>query len=294
MKALLVVNGFLQQQKFQEIYEWLCGAGKKQGVFFQICTNEQLLVSIQKGILERKRELEEYAFVLFWDKDILLAKALESMGMPVFNNSFSIEACDNKALTHFYLSQHKIPMPDTIITPMTYENIGYGSMKFLDHVVDKLGLPLVVKESFGSFGQQVYLCRNREELEKRVKELQGRSFLFQRFVETSAGRDVRLQVVGKRVVAAMERRAKDGDFRANITNGGTMKQYVPTKEQEELVVKCCEILQADFAGVDLLFGENGESYVCEVNSNAHFKNIYDCTNVNTADSIVSCILEKIK
>ena len=54
-----------------------------------------------------------------------------------------------------------------------------------------------------------------------------------------------------------------------------MKGYTPTKEQEKLAIKTCQVLGLDFAGVDILFGENDEPIVCEVNSNAHFKNITD-------------------
>ena len=95
-----------------------------------------------------------------------------------------------------------------------------------------------------------------------------------------------------RVVTAMER-INENDFRANITNGGRMKKYAPTKEQREMVLLVCRELHLDFAGVDILFGKEGEPILCEVNSNAHFKNIYDCTGVNVADHIIQYIKEKI-
>ena len=120
--------------------------------------------------------------------------------------------------------------------------------------------------------------------------MQGVPFIFQRFIEEADGRDVRLQVVGDQVVAAMERKAKPGDFRANITNGGSMRPYVPSKEEQNIAVQCCKILQVEFAGVDLLFDKDGKYLVCEVNSNAHFKNIYDCTGVNTANYIMERIV----
>lgn len=114
----------------------------------------------------------------------------------------------------------------------------------------------------------------------------------QEYIESSKGQDVRIHVVGNEIVTAMKRVNKN-DFRANITNGGSMEKYQPTKEQCEMALKVCEKLGLDFAGVDIMFGKNGEPVLCEVNSNAHFKNIYDCTGVNVAEKIIDYILKKI-
>lgn len=294
MKAWLVVNAFLQREKFDEIHQWLCEAGRQRKVDISIRTNEELLAMCADGGLILLPELEKVDFVLFWDKDILLAKTLEQLGVKVFNTSHAIQVCDDKTLTHFYLAKEKIPMPKTIFAPMTYANIGYTNVSFLTTVIEQLGLPIVIKESFGSFGQQVYLAKTQEEIISIITKLEGISLLFQEYIEASAGCDVRLQVVGEQVVAAMERKAKQGDFRANVTNGGSMKKYKPTKKEEQLAIRCCKILGVDFAGVDLLFDENGEPLVCEVNSNAHFKNIFECTGINTADYIIDYIIEQVQ
>jgi glutathione synthase/RimK-type ligase-like ATP-grasp enzyme len=91
----------------------------------------------------------------------------------------------------------------------------------------------------------------------------------------------------------MYRYSENGDFRANVSNGGKMKYYEPTKEQIDLAILSCKTLGLDFGGVDILFGENQEPIVCEVNSNAHFKNIFDCTGVNVADTIMEYIIKRI-
>ena len=290
-----MINGFLHSSKFNEIHKWLLDAAKKHHIELEIKSNDTVLISLSENInfIEQIPVNRRPEFVLFWDKDIRLAQALEKMGLQVFNSSESIARCDDKSLTHLLLSKEHIPMPETIIAPMTYPNIGYTDVSFIETVENRLQYPIVIKECFGSFGQQVYLAHNRNELEEQVRKLQGKPFLFQKFISYSTGRDVRLQVVGDQVVASMYRYASDGDFRANITNGGSMKPYEPTEEEKELAVRCCKILGLDFAGVDLLFGENETMLVCEVNSNAHFKNIYDCTGVNTADYIIEHIIEHI-
>lgn len=295
MKGWLVTNAFLHTHKFTEIHLWLTEAAKKLGVDLIVKTNAEILVQLDQDFTgtKSKKSAEKPDFVLFWDKDTRLAQYLEMKGLPVFNSSKGIALCDDKSQTHLYLQGAGIPMPKTIIAPMTFSNIGYNNLDFLDQVEKDLNWPIIIKECFGSFGQQVYLAHNRQELKDTVMNIGAKPMLFQEFIHSSKGKDLRLQVVGSQVVAAMYRYSDNGDFRANITGGGKMKPYEPTQKQIDLAVESCKILGLDFAGVDILFGKDNEPIVCEVNSNAHFKNIYDCTGVNVADSILAYIIKRI-
>ncbi|MBE5935515.1 MAG: RimK family alpha-L-glutamate ligase [Lachnospiraceae bacterium] len=233
------------------------------------------------------------SFILFWDKDVLLARYLESKGYRVFNSSEAIRICDDKALTHIELSNSNIPMPRTIVSPFTYD-IQYNQHHngFLEDVANKLGFPMVVKARQGSFGAQVHIANNQNELQEVTELYNAGNVIYQEYIKTSHGKDIRLQVVGDKVVCAMYRYS-DSDFRANISNGGHMKEYIPSKEECDLAVKASMALGLDFAGVDLLFGDNDTRLVCEVNSNAHFRNIYDLTGVDVADCITKYILDII-
>lgn len=277
MTGWLVVNGFLNSNKFNEIYSWLKSAFEKRGHIIDVYTNDELSDIYD---IEAKPD-----FVIFWDKDIPLAKRLEKMGLRLFNSSSAIESCDNKALTYVVLSGD-VSMPETIIAPMTYRNIGYNNMDFVKKAAEKLGLPLIIKECYGSFGQQVYLAESLEGAMEIVKGTRE-PLLFQEFIAESSGRDIRINMVGDRAVASMLRYNND-DFRANITNGGNMEAYEPSFVEIDIAKKACRALGLDFGGVDILFGKNGP-LVCEVNSNAHFKNIYDCTGVNVAEYIAEYV-----
>lgn len=288
MEGWLITNGFLSTQKFQELYEMFRESAKKYSLDLKLIKNDEILVDIAIEECTMKPD-----FVLFWDKDIKLAAYLEKLGIRVFNPARSIELCDDKSLTHLELMNHGINMPRTIFAPMTYTNIGYTNLTFLDLVKSRLEFPIVIKEVFGSFGQQVYMANDEEELVNIVRERGSSKLIFQEFVKSSKGRDIRLQVVGNRVVASMYRYNDTDDFRANLSSGGKMKGYTPTKEQENLAIKTCKILGLDFAGVDILFGEDDEPIVCEVNSNAHFKNITDASRVNVSDKIIEYIIEEL-
>ena len=287
MQGALIVNGFLNTDKFRDIYSRLESAFLKREVSLSLYANSDLFSPIGEKIPFQ----ESPDFVLFWDKDVSLAARIESEGIPVFNSARAIELCDNKAKTA--LALQGFPMPKTIIAPKTFPNIGYGECEFLEGVIKQLGFPIVVKEAFGSFGAQVYLAKDEKELYDIVKKYEAEELIFQELIAESFGRDIRINVVGDKVCAAMLRKSENGDFRSNITLGGSMESYSPTKEEADLALTAVKKLGLDFAGVDILFGKDGP-LLCEVNSNAHFKSTYDCTGINLADCIAEHIIIKCR
>ncbi len=295
MTGWLVVNGFLKSGKFDELARMFCDAAECLSVSLEIKRNSDCPVTVGGAVLPVDWQAalgncKKPDFVIFWDKDILLAQFLESMGIPVFNSSRSIEICDDKRKTHLSLYKAGVPMPVTILSPMTFHTIGYSDLNFLDLIQERLSFPMIVKEAFGSFGEQVYLARSRKQLEQIIKQASSTELIFQQYIAASRGRDLRLQVVGRRVIGAMYRYS-DTDFRANITAGGHMRGYRPTDQEQRLAVRAAQAVGCDFAGVDLLFGEDGP-VVCEVNSNAHFKNLLDCSGVNTAEEIIKYVIRQ--
>lgn len=273
MTGILAVNAFLHGKKYTELDDLLLAGAKAWGMQLQIKTN-----------LELRLEVPKADFVLFWDKDVSLAHALEQQGLPVFNSAKAIALCDNKALTYQALLG-TVPQPETMAAPITYFE-GSNFSPFIDGAIERLGLPLVFKECYGSFGAQVFLCHSKEEIERHIT---ARPFLLQKFCKESAGHDKRIEVIGGRCVAAMER-YNPADFRANITNGGQMRPYTPTREEEALALAATEKLGLLFGGVDLL--EDGT--VCEVNSNAHLVNLKKCTGIDTAPLLFRAIQEALQ
>lgn len=291
MFGWLIINAYLNKQKFNELFSMLAEAADQLEIKLKIVTNEEGWLYFVRDKQEEKPD-----FILFWDKDIRLAQMFEKNGFRVFNSAAAIAACDDKSNTFFSLYDSGIKMPKTIVAPKVFQLEGFPDTTFFQEVALAKqygwGYPLVFKECNGSFGAQVYLVHDQEEMVKVIKHIGNRPFLIQEYIETSYGRDVRIQVVGGKVVAAMLR-TNENDFRANITNGGSMQPYTPTKEQADMAIQVCDALKLDFAGVDILFGEKDEPILCEVNSNAHFKNLYDCTGVNTAEEILKYVKEKM-
>jgi RimK family alpha-L-glutamate ligase len=287
--GLMVVNAFLRSSKFDEIYHILLRSAQTCGVELSVRTNAELCAVVDTPAFTPER----YDFVLFWDKDVALAAQLEQRGLPVFNSSESIRKCDDKALTYLALKDGGIPMPRTILAPKTFPAIGYPDTAFVDAAAGVLGFPLVLKECFGSFGQQVYLFDDVESLRAKVVSLAGTPMLFQELVRESYGRDIRVNVVGERVAASILRKSRNGDFRSNLTLGGDMENHAATPEEANLALRAARELGLTFAGVDVLFGKDGPM-LCEVNSNAHFKTTLECTGVNMADELLREIATRLK
>ena len=291
MTGWLIVNGFLDNRLFDDLYISLLNEARYLNSELKLIKNTEFTLRADTGrIMHPDLCTDRPDYVLFWDKDIRLARALESAGIRVFNNPDAIRICDDKALTFSKLSGI-VRMPVTYNVPFTYETTGYIDTAFLDNIEASLKYPYVLKECFGSFGTGVYLIQSRQQCTDVLRAVSGRPCIIQEYIGTGAvngsytGQDVRIYVVGDRCVAAMKR-SNDHDFRANIAGGGHAMAYTPCDEECMIALKVCNALKLDHAGVDILTGSDGAPVLCEVNSNAHFKGLCECTGVNIPRLII--------
>ena len=316
MTGWLVVNGFTNTEKFNTLFSMFEDAAKVKGIDLKRvkatelwlelaeCQNDINILYNEKCGAKHYKDREWLSkkpdFILFWDKDIRLAKVLEEGKVRVFNSSKAIALCDDKAETYLAL-RGLVRQPKTFISAKQYRSC--DNYDCYANAARNIGYPVIVKECLGSFGAQVYKASDESELIEIINNIEERSFIIQEYIKSeyqktvennfegkNTARDVRLQMVGKKCVAAMLR-TNPNDFRANITNGGDMEVYTPTRKQLEMALKVMEALELDFAGIDILFDEFDEPVFCEANSNAHFKNLYDCTEINTAEYILDYVID---
>ena len=310
----LIVNEYLDTEKFLEIRKLFLSGAEKKNVKLTVYTNADFAVDLSGAVVKSRAFDEgEPEFIIFYDKDITLAAALEKMGYRLYNSADAIDVCDSKVKTATRISEYnlnckddeaKILMPKTYKVPFTYENIGIKdsySFDFLDYVEKDLSeaekdalsgaYPIVIKESNSSFGMGVHLAGSREEAVKLICEYGNKECIIQEYLSYSSGRDYRLQMVSDKCVCAMMR-SNENDFRANITNGGKMSEYKPTDEDLSLARNVMKCLKLDFAGIDIMHDKSGRAVFLEANSNAHFKNIYDLTGINAAEKMIEYIVAK--
>ncbi len=250
---------------------------------------ELLLLGVQTEIVKNSPALlkHEGDFCVYFDKDKYYARLLERK-FRLFNRAEAIEICDDKMLT--YLALEGFPQPETVSSLLCYSEGKEPSPDLIERA-EALGYPLVVKECFGSLGKQVYLAKDRGELLSLSKRLQGKPHIYQKFIQESAGRDLRVIVIGGKAVAAMKR-SSETDFRSNAELGGRGEAAVPDEEAKMLSEEVAKRLGLDYCGVDLLFGREGY-LVCEVNSNAFFGTLEKVTNYNVAADYARHIVREI-
>ncbi|MBS5938383.1 RimK family alpha-L-glutamate ligase [Clostridium sp.] len=296
MTGWIIYNGTLNVPKILKLVDSLVEEGKKLNIKLEAVKNTEIIPMYSKSgeaELIYLKSLEEPKFIIFWDKDVLLAKHLEKMGFKVFNSSEAIKNCDHKGLMHLVLSNNNIRMPRTILSPMIFD-YSLNSEDYLVKCYEVLGESVIIKESMGSFGMQVYLINNREEFINKVTELNKKNidFIIQENIKSSYGRDIRVNIIGDKVIGAMLRESEK-DFRANISQGGKGRLIYLTEEQENLALKAHKALGLDFSGVDLLFGKNNKPILCEVNSNLNFLSFEELWGKSFGRKILEYILGEV-
>ncbi len=227
---------------------------------------------------------------------LAVLRHLRRAGVVVLNRAAAVAAVADKLHTFQVLSLEDMPMPKTIFGKCPVD---------VDLIERELGFPVVVKTLKGTQGSGVYLSENPENLRDMTGLLTNEGdeslpVVFQEFIKVSAGRDLRVFVVGKKCVACMERSATDGSFKANISRGGVGKNIPITPEMERLALDVCRVLDLEIAGVDLLYADNGY-LICEANSAPDFKGLEKFCNVDIpsviydhAESLMGAARKEVK
>ncbi|MDU7468328.1 MAG: 30S ribosomal protein S6--L-glutamate ligase, partial [Serratia marcescens] len=155
------------------------------------------------------------------------------------------------------------------------------------------GAPLVVKLVEGTQGIGVVLAETRQAAESVIDAFRGLNahILVQEYVREAQGRDVRCLVVGGRVVAAIERQAKPGEFRSNLHRGGTARKVTITARERAIAVKAASTLGLDVAGVDILRAERGP-LVMEVNASPGLEGVETTTGLDIAGMMIEYIEQR--
>lgn len=243
---------------------------------FAVMHSDELLMGVQGGRLTLRdldgRELTApaLAYGRLWtpaastEREIMLLRQLEAMGTVLLNPADSMLACLNKFWQVQQLALAGLPVPDTRT---------YASSDLEKAMGAGVPQPSVIKAARGHRGEQVFLALDTETYRSLQGSLsQDASYLFQEYVASSHGRDLRVMVVDGRAAGAVVRTAAEGEFRSNVALGASASPCSGCyPEGEELAVRAAGVLGLGVAGVDLLFTPDGSFTVCEVNANAGWR-----------------------
>ena len=289
MKGLIVVNAYSKNEEYLYQSKRMQQEFRKLGVETDIIVNNSFLFMISDNSIYPR--ISRCDFCVYWDKDKYILSMMEKYGIPVFTRYKAIMDCDDKMTTYIELSNKGFPLPKTLPGLLCYRDDEIVADSTIDKV-EILGYPLIIKESYGSLGNGVYLINNRFELKETMNIVKCKPHLFQEFIKTSYGRDLRIIVIGGKAIGGMLRTGGDNDFRSNIGAGGSGKSYPLTPALEELAIGIANALDLDYCGIDVLFGKDGP-VICEVNSNAFFFSFEKATGINVAKIYAEHIIKSV-
>jgi len=215
---------------------------------------------------------------------LALLRHFERRGVRLVNGPAAIEMVADKLHTLQRLIGAGLPIPMTILGKFPID---------VALVERELGFPVIVKTLKGTRGAGVLKCEDRSQFEDLAGLLESAEaqadFLLQHYVRASHGRDVRVLVVGGRVVAAMERRSLTGGFKSNVSLGGVGVAYNPPPEMAELAVQAADVLELDVTGIDILFDEDGYR-ICEANSAPGFQGLERASGLDVPTAILEWVV----
>lgn len=209
-------------------------------------------------------------------------RQFEMMGAYILNGPIAIGRAQDKLRTLQKLCAEHIDIPRT-----GFANSPLDTKDLIDMVG---GAPLVVKLLEGTQGKGVVLAETAKAAESVINAFKslGANILVQEFVSESKGVDLRCFVVGDKVVAAMERHAAKGEFRANIHLGGTGHPVDITPEEREMSIKSAKCIGLKVSGVDIIRSKTGPK-VLEVNSSPGLEGVERTTGVDIAGLMIEHI-----
>lgn len=211
---------------------------------------------------------------------LAVVRQFDMMGVPVLNHAVAIARSRDKLRAMQLLTKRDLDIPITVCTKST---------AYLDAALRQVGgPPAIVKLHQGTQGIGVMLAETRQSVESTLEAFWtlGQDIILQEFVAESRGRDVRAIVVGGKVVAAMRRRAKKGEFRSNLHRGGEPEGIdVLDPRYARAAVAAARVMALEVCGVDMLETRKGPK-ILEINSSPGLEGIEKATGLDVAGAII--------
>lgn len=217
-----------------------------------------------------------------------MLRQLEGQGIYSTASSLAIVRARDKLRSAQLLAKAGVAIPKTVFSRNTAD---------IDDLIDEIGLPCIIKLARGTHGNGVVLAETKKAAKSALQAFylyneDGTNILLQEYIKESAGTDIRAFVVGSTVVASMQRRSLDDDFRSNLHKGGEGTPIKLTDEERKTAIKAAKAVGLHIAGVDLMRSERGP-LVLEVNASPGF-GIEKVTGRNVAGKIIEYVEQNAK
>lgn len=211
---------------------------------------------------------------------------MENAGVYVINTNEARLLANDKFLSLQKMAANRLPVPKTILLKWI-PNINF--------IEKQLNYPIILKKLDWKAWKWIIKVQNSWELEDILEMMEeslsklNTYLLLQEYIWEKAGVDLRVFLVGWRVISAMLRKWKEWDFKANFSGGWSVHNYEVNQKEEILSVETANLIGLDIAGVDLLFDKDNWYRICEINASPGFKWLEEATWVNIAKQIINYI-----
>ena len=224
------------------------------------------------------------ASITFYGLAVL--RQFEMMGVFAANESQAVARSRDKLRSLQLFSRRDIGIPPTAFARRRED--------LRDAIKRVGGTPVILKLLEGTQGVGVILAESISTAESVLDAMHSlkQNILIQAFIKESAGQDIRAIVVGDRVVAAMRRKAAEGEFRSNVHRGGSTEALTLEPDYEKTALEAAHALGLNIAGVDLMPSDDGPM-VLEVNSSPGLKGIEAATGIDVAGTMIDFVLENL-
>jgi ribosomal protein S6--L-glutamate ligase len=215
-----------------------------------------------------------------------VVRHFEQMGVQTLNNAISILNSRDKFRSLQFLVEGGIQIPTTY-----FSNDLFFAKKI---VQNKLGYPFIIKVLEGTQGLGVYLVKDEENATEILSHFMAKKtkIMLQEYIAEFSGKDLRVFVVGNKIVATMMRIAGGDDFRSNLHRGGRGEKVELTPDEKAMAINSVKALNLQVAGVDILRSKKGPM-VIEVNSSPGLEGIERVSEMPVAEEIID-LLERLK
>jgi RimK family alpha-L-glutamate ligase len=240
---------------------------------FEIDKNNTVFI-VRNSVIRKKASID-------------LLSQIERRDMFCINNRDSMEICDDKYRTILKLADAGIPVPLTAVVP---------NEESIEVAMKKVGnkFPIIVKTLTGSKGLGVFIVDRIESLRSTLQAIwkinNNTEILFQEYIEASY--DLRIHVLGHKVIAAMKRFKIKKDFRSNFSLGGKVSDVKLTDEQEKIAILAAKTVGAAWAGVDMMIDKEGKACIIEVNTSPGTEGIEKATGKSIIKMLLDYAMDK--
>ena len=208
-----------------------------------------------------------------------IVKQFEMNGIFSTARSLGITRARNKVRTLQIMARKGIPIPETLFS------INPDNIKQQIEILG--GTPVIIKLQEGTQGLGVILAETKKSAKSIIDTFykMNTSILIQKFIAEANGEDIRIFVVGNKVVASMKRMSEAGEFRSNVHRGGNTTAIIPTPKEKQIALSAVKYLGLGVAGVDLIRSKKGPLLI-EVNASPGLQGIEAASGVNIAKEII--------